>query len=391
VRDAARDTAEDVRDATSAARDAARDTAAGIGDAADEAADAAIDAESDVSGRTEMRRSSDSFDSEASLDARAGTRGARDADVDADIRVSDRRTLRGTSEESLDVAQSRARFSSTDYRSADLGLWFNRATDRGLIIADMAERAVFSRWGFRPGDRIVSVNGTRVTSERDFVDAVLVEDVDRAKVVVVRDGVEQILYVEPRILVRDVTTVHYDPLEEFGVILDDRYDNRIVVWKVIPRSPAYYAGIRAGDVIVTFEGRRVATVQDFVHAVSGIEAGTVTVGVHRANRQRMIEVDLPYAIAVAPAVVEERVETVREARRPEIRTEVTPLPVTPVVPVVPVVPRAGVRVEPPAGPPASIQVNPPVGPPVVVPQPAPPRATAPPPRRGILPRPGNRR
>jgi hypothetical protein len=112
-------------------------------------------------------------------------------------------------------------------------------------------------------------------------------------VVVLRDGQEDVIYVEPVVLLDSMHAVQHDPLEQFGVVLDDRYDDRIIVWKVIPRSPAYYAGIRPGDVIVSFHGRRFSRPNQFIQAVQAIDPGEVDMQVLRGQRTRDLQIDVP--------------------------------------------------------------------------------------------------
>jgi predicted metalloprotease with PDZ domain len=162
-----------------------------------------------------------------------------------------------------------------------------------------------------------------VTRENDFIEYLFDEDIreDRVEVIIMRDGSQETIYIEPVVLVNEYYEADNDPLEHFGIVLDDRYDDRIVVWKVIRRSPAYYAGIRKGDVITTFHGERVAAPKEFVQVVQGLEPGKVEVGVQREQRNREFEVDVPRM-----ADRRERRDSVREERsdrREEVREERT--------------------------------------------------------------------
>ena len=162
------------------------------------------------------------------------------------------------------------------------------------MISDLASKGVVSRLGFREGDRIVSVNGNRCHREGDFIEELFSPDApERADVVVVRDGREQVIHVEPAQLIEEYRYVENDPLENFGIVLDDRYNDRIVVWKVIPQSPAYYAGIRAGDVFTTFRGQPVTTRQDFERVVTNLDEGNVPVQIRRGEKTRDYTVDVP--------------------------------------------------------------------------------------------------
>jgi C-terminal processing protease CtpA/Prc len=79
------------------------------------------------------------------------------------------------------------------------------------------------------------------------------------------------------------TTTAYD-LEHFGVVLDDQYDDRIVIVEVYPNTPAYAAGLRAGDVITTWHGQRISTPREFTRVIERAEPGTVNFEYSRNDR-----------------------------------------------------------------------------------------------------------
>jgi C-terminal processing protease CtpA/Prc len=145
----------------------------------------------------------------------------------------------------------------------------------------------------------------------------------RVKVIVDRDGREEVVWVEPAMLIEDYQYVENDPLANFGLVLDDRYDDQIVVWKVIPQSPAYYAGIRAGDVFTTFHGRPVTTRQDFVRIIGDLREGEVPVQVRRGERVRDFAVDVPRfeARSERRTAMRPNYDTTRAAQHQENREE----------------------------------------------------------------------
>ena len=200
-------------------------------------------------------------------------------------------------------ARARARSSgrSTDLdvrleslRGADLGLWFSRSGADGLVISDVAPAGTVAQYGFLEGDRIVSVNGLRVTDEPEFIQYLFAEDVvnDRVPVVVTRGGRRRIVYVEPSTLLASLERTTFDPLARFGVVLDDRYYDRIVVWRVLPRTPAFYAGLRRGDVITSFDGQSVVDAGDFVRLIQSAEPAEISLQISRNQQLRDLEVDL---------------------------------------------------------------------------------------------------
>lgn len=189
-----------------------------------------------------------------------------------------------------------ASFNAQRVRSADFGLWFNRASDnKGLVISDVGTTGAVAKLGFDEGDRIIMVNGQKVASENEFVQYLLADDVrsKRVEVVVFRGGQEQMVYVQPSVLVKEYTTITVDPLEAYGLIIDDRYTDRIVIWRVIPRSPAYYAGIQPGDVITVFNGNNVTTVGALRASVRAASPGNVSMSVSRSSKVRVYQIEAP--------------------------------------------------------------------------------------------------
>jgi len=189
----------------------------------------------------------------------------------------------------------RREFRPTEIRAADVGIWFDRAAKDSLLIADIAPDSAVARLGFIEGDRILAVNGVKVNNEPDFIKLVFAAErrAQPVEVLVVRKNKEQVILVDPAVLQNEYLVVRQDPTERFGLVVDDRYDDRIVVWKVIPRSPAFYAGLRSGDVITKFRGQPIAARKAFVESFTTLEPGPVAVEVRRGERVRPLEVDLP--------------------------------------------------------------------------------------------------
>jgi len=277
----AQDTAKDVqRDATKTTQDVTRDAQNAARDAQNDAAKAARDAGKNARDTT-----------------RDATRNARDAARDATRNVPGSIDARAGAR-----TQGSASVSGRgDFRGADLGIWFDRASSNGLIVADIAANAALSSAGFQEGDRIVSIAGRNVATEADFVRYLLNNNArGRMNVIVLRDGQQQTLLVDPAGLNQRMTTMQIEPLEQFGIIPDDRFNDRIVVWRVTPRSPAYYSGIRAGDVITSFANRPVANLAALAQLALQTRAGTIPVQVTRNGRTRVIEADFPDVQASGP-------------------------------------------------------------------------------------------
>jgi S1-C subfamily serine protease len=212
----------------------------------------------------------------------------------------------------------------------DVGLTFGRATDRGLVIQDISRNAVLADVGFRPDDVVVSVADHRVTSEREFFRWFFAEDLrdDRITIIVLRDGREVPLYVRPVTIIEQLVVVDdrpdFDPVQQFGVVVDDRVDREVVVLRVIPDSPAFRAGLRQGDVITTFRGMPVRGPREFVQVFDRIEPGEIPIEVMRNRQPREFQVDMPRferRTVARPDFDVDRPAVERRETRRDIRTE----------------------------------------------------------------------
>ena len=175
-------------------------------------------------------------------------------------------------------------------RAADFGLWFNTGSADGLVINDLTDNGMFATAGFREGDRIVSINGQPITTEAQFVQYLSGPNIGTqpVQIVVIRGGQQQTLVLQPNVLTQGV--VAYDPLYQYGIVIDDRNPNQIAILRVYPRTPAYYAGLRAGDVITTVGGQRITGVDMFTQALTNADAA-LPLQITRAGQTRSVQLD----------------------------------------------------------------------------------------------------
>jgi predicted metalloprotease with PDZ domain len=177
-----------------------------------------------------------------------------------------------------------------DIRVADLGLRFTPSGGEAILIERIAPDSLFYKVGFRAGDRIVAVNNLKVGRESDFLRIALAEDTrdERLPVVVVRDDDEQTLYIEPALLLQTVATVLPDPLRPYGFTVDSRDPDALLVTQVRFKSPAFLAGLRPGDAIVTFDDRQPLTVEDLAAWIERSE-DPVEMSVSRNGQLTLLE------------------------------------------------------------------------------------------------------
>jgi hypothetical protein len=263
AKDAPRDARDAVRDVPRDARDAVRDTRDAVRDVPRDARDAVRDVPRDAR--------------DAVRDTRDAVRDTRDAvrDVPRDAVRGTRDALRGTG----------ANIRLDSLRATDLGVTFAPARNGWLSVSALAPTAAIGRIGLRTGDYIMSINGQRLASEADFVRFLLAEDVraaGRVPLVVWRDGRQTTLYVEPAMLVESIQPAQRaGGFAQFGVVLDDRYSDQIVVARVTSGSPAHAAGIRAGDLLTAIDGQRLSSAADLEAALEASGRSTVQVDLVR--------------------------------------------------------------------------------------------------------------
>lgn len=154
-----------------------------------------------------------------------------------------------------------------------LGINFGRLTQQGLAIASVTAESLLSKAGLRQGDHVLSVNGQPIKSADDFDKNLYTGDPSEdVKVTIFRDGKEEVLPLPPE-------TLYVDPgmseLSSFGLTLDAKYPERLIIVKVQPNTTGFAAGLRAGDEITTWNGKRVASPRDLARMIQQTESGTV--------------------------------------------------------------------------------------------------------------------
>lgn len=267
--DAAREAKQGAREQTRDAREGARETARD-------------DRHASQNARTEVRGTVRE-DRQTTRDAKAGAR---------DTVREDRASIR---EARRDVRAARREFIASRIRSGDLGLWLRRAASGGLTVSDLNNRGAIAQSGLKEGDEILAVNGQPVNSEREFVDKLFADQDNNqpAQVRIKRNGQEQMISIQTKAFVEEHLANNEDRLHEYGIILDENSPGHPHVKAVVPQSPAFYAGLRSGDQITSFQGQRIAVVRDLVQSIINATSGPNQMTVNRNNQQRQLDIEIP--------------------------------------------------------------------------------------------------
>jgi regulator of sigma E protease len=173
--------------------------------------------------------------------------------------------------------------------------------DKPAVITNMAENSTASNAGFEPGDKLVSVNGTKVSTWEDTQKALFGGSIPAdkpAQIVVEHNGA-------PRTLTVAIKADPYDhPLGYMPIAP--------VIGQVVPGKPAAHAGLATGDVVKSVDGQKIAYWDQFVDLVRGSSGKTLQLVVQRKGQAVSLSVtpkqgaadpsEKNYQIGIAPEV-----------------------------------------------------------------------------------------
>jgi hypothetical protein len=255
--------ADSARSSANEARDFARDTAKETADEAEDSArkstreehedhDSANNAQERVRSSTSRDRDDRSRESRSRDrdDSSYSRRDRDDQDSGYDRQRSDREERSLSRDDREDRSEGRSRERSR------LGATFSNDDDDRLVISRFDQGSALSSAGLRRGDAIISIDGRRVTSQRDFERWVY--EGRRPAVVVWRDGREKTIYLED---FHSQSATNRGPAT-LGVTLDTRYRNEVVIREVNPRGAADEAGLERGDAILSIDGEEIRNFSD---------------------------------------------------------------------------------------------------------------------------------
>ena len=198
---------------------------------------------------------------------------------------------------------------------------FDLDGDAGVVVVDVVDDSPADLAGLRQKDIIVKFNGHAIVEGDELADYVSEMKVgDKAEVVILRNGREKILEVEvgkrpkydlkgprwgssytlPRVITRDfgfstgadgyIGVAIQDLTEQLGAYFGVENGEGVLITEVFEDSPAEEAGLKAGDVIVSVDGKAVAEMGELQEIISEKNEGDeVTLGfLRKGNKEKAV-------------------------------------------------------------------------------------------------------
>ncbi len=198
---------------------------------------------------------------------------------------------------------------------AGLGIALDAVANGGLRLSNLQPNSTFGTAGLRNDDVILRVGDRRFSNNGEFYDWIAtVQPGQQLGIVVLRDGREQTINWTPtaewirEFNANDQVTANNGQL---GITLDAQQTQAAIVAAVAPGSLAERAGIRPRDQIVSLNGTKISTAQDFeaqaarLDSSSAIDLGfSRVVSLHSAAKPVLdIKIPLPADRRDSPATL----------------------------------------------------------------------------------------
>lgn len=191
-----------------------------------------------------------------------------------------------------------------------LGVYLSEDQGNGAVIDGTIKDSAARKAGFKKGDVIVAVNGKKIKTTQDLIGQLRGLKVGaKVNMVVERDGwgkkVTVVLGKRPDRPAPEGTEPAPEPKPEpkpaakkrgfFGVALDEA-NGKVTVDEVQAGSPADKTKMAKGDVIISVNGAKIGSIDDFAAALKGKYAGDkLTVVISRDGWKRTVTVTLAAA------------------------------------------------------------------------------------------------
>ncbi|MGI9301251.1 MAG: DegQ family serine endoprotease [Gammaproteobacteria bacterium] len=190
--------------------------------------------------------------------------------------------------------------------SRELAGSFGLDTPKGALVAEVSADSPAARAGIKPGDIIIEFNGRQVAESGDLPALVGATPAGKSvDLTVLRNGKERTLQVEIAELEQSPAKVAQAPgrTGKLGVMvaeLDEAQrdqlgtDHGVAIREVQPNSPAAKAGLRANDVLLSFNREKVDDAKELSELVARAPSDEpIAVLVLRDNIQQFLALTIP--------------------------------------------------------------------------------------------------
>jgi serine protease Do len=178
---------------------------------------------------------------------------------------------------------------------------FGMDNANGALIANVAPESPAEDAGLRSGDVILSFQGKQITRSHDLPPVVANTPAGTdADVEILRDGRQHTIEVEVGALKDDrqlANATPKSPKGRLGLVVDETDDNQgVIVREVSPRGAAARAGIRGGDIILSFDHTAVKSTRQLSKLVQDSPSDKpIAVLIKRDSATQFLALTLPEA------------------------------------------------------------------------------------------------
>ena len=167
-----------------------------------------------------------------------------------------------------------------------------RDQDKHAVVAQVTPGSPAAKAGIRVGDAIATIAGQAIESQAELLEAIASRQVgEEVAVEVTRDGKK--LTLNAKLARRtDLTPPAAEAAPYLGLTVEQK-DGAVLIKEVAPTSPAEKAGLQPGATILEFDGKRQASVRDFLAALRKMKPGQkVKIGTKQGDAARTDTVEL---------------------------------------------------------------------------------------------------
>ncbi len=178
-----------------------------------------------------------------------------------------------------------------------------------VLVAEVNADTAAAAAGLKPGDIVVEAGGQEIESRFDLDRSIFLNGSSTMEWLVLREGVERVIPVQPR----------FEPPPGRWVtgIRINEAAGQVVVAEVVAGSPAEAAGLQAGDIVLRTGDRNIRQVDDLRSAIQAGQDSEMEWLVLRQEREQIIQVTAEFdqsgsprwSTGISTALVDTRVES----------------------------------------------------------------------------------